>query len=98
MIDETVFAEWDEKIHTDLDTEFDDEVNKVIMEGASSHNMACEEARQRLIQRHPKVFADELNGNAMKMEPVSVKFKPDAVKPKVAYTAREPLVHWRPAA
>ena len=53
---------------------------------------------QRIINLHPKVFADELNGNAMKMEPVSVKFKPDAVKPKVAYTAREPPVHWRPAA
>ena len=30
-----------------------------------------------------QVFTDELNGNAMKMEPVSVKFKPDAVKPKL---------------
>ena len=58
----------------------------------------CEEARQRIIEHHPKVFADELNGNAMKMDPVSVKFKPDTVKPKVAYTAREPPVHWRPAA
>ena len=34
----------------------------------------------------------------MKMEPISVKFKPDAVKPKVAYTAQEPPVHWRTAA
>ena len=54
--------------------------------------------RQRIIKCHPKVFADELNSIAMKMEPVSVKFKPDAVKPKVAYTAREPPVQWRPAA
>ena len=60
--------------------------------------MVFEEARQRIINRHPKVFVDELNGNTMKMDPVSVKFKPDAVKPKVAYTEREPLVHWRPAA
>ena len=34
----------------------------------------------------------------MKMEPVSVKFKPNAVKPKGAYIAREPPVHWLPAA
>ena len=54
--------------------------------------------QQRIIKCHPTVFPDELNGNAMKMEPVSVKFKPDAVKPKVAYSAREPPVHWRPAA
>ena len=34
----------------------------------------------------------------MKMEPVSVKFRPDAVKPKSVNTAREPPIHWRPAA
>ena len=45
IIDKTKFAEWDENIYNDLDTEFDDEVNKVIMEGASSHNRACEEDR-----------------------------------------------------
>ena len=68
------------------------------MEGASSHNRACKKARQRIIKQPPKVFAYQLNGNTMKMEPVSVKFRPDAIKPKVAYTAREPKVHWRPAA
>ena len=31
----------------------------------------------------------------MKMEPVKVKIKPNAIKPKVAHTAREPPVHWR---
>ena len=60
------------------------------MEGTTAHNIACEEARQRIIKRHLKVFADELNRNIMNMEPVSVKFKPDVVKPKVAYMAREP--------
>ena len=68
------------------------------MEGARGRDRACEEARQRIIKRHPKVFADQLNGNAMKMEPVSVKFRPDTVKPKVAYKAHESPVHWRPAA
>ena len=98
VIDKMKFAESDDNIYSDFDTEFKDEVNKVIDEGASAHTIGCEEARQGIIKRHPKVFADKLNGNAMKMEPVSVKFKPDAVKPKDAYTAREPPEHWRPAA
>ena len=36
VIDETEFTEWDENIHNDLNTEFDDEVNKVIMEGPAA--------------------------------------------------------------
>ena len=87
------FAEWDKKLYNNLDTEFEDEVNRFIAEGASSQDIACEEARQRLIKHHPKVFTDKLSGNAMKIEPVSVKFKPDAVKPKVAYTVRKPPIH-----
>ena len=97
VIDETNFAEWDETIYNNLDTEFDDEVNKVITEGASSHDKVCEEARPRIIKQPLKVFADELNSNLMKMEPVSVKFTPDAVKPKVAYTAHKPPMYLRPA-
>ena len=98
VIDKMKFAEWNDNIYSEFDTKFKDEVNKVAAEGESAHDIACEEVRQRIIKRHPKVFANELNGNAMKMDPVSVKFKPDAVKPKVAYTAREPPVHWQPAA
>ena len=48
------------------------------------------EALSEQIKKHPKVFTDDLKGNTMKMELVKVKFKPDAVKPKVAYSAREP--------
>ena len=87
-----------QKIYSEFDIKFEDKVNKVTAEGASAHDIACEKGRQRIIKRHPKVFADKLNGNAMKMDQVSVKFKPDAVKPKVTYMAREPQVHWRPAA
>ena len=39
-----------------------------------------------------------LNSNTKKMEPVFVNFKPDAVRPKMAFIARELPVHWRPAA
>ena len=80
-------AEWEEELYSNLHTDFDNEVNKLIAEVNSIHDIVCEEGRQRIMKRHPKVFTDELNGNAMKMEPVSVKFKPDAVKPGVAYTA-----------
>ena len=82
IIDEKIFAEWDEDLYSDFDTEFEEEVNKVITEASSAHDIACEELKHRLIKRHPKVFTDELNGNTMKMEPVSVKFKPDAKKPR----------------
>ena len=61
-------------------------------------NIDCKKVRIRLIKKHPKVFNNKLNGNAIKIKPVSVKFKLDAVKPKIAYTAREPPVHLRPAA
>ena len=65
VIDKTKFAEWDLNIYSHFDTGFEDEVNKVIGEGAGSHNIACEVARQWLIKCHPKVFADELNGNSI---------------------------------
>ena len=71
VIDERKFAEWDEDLYSDFDTEFEEEINKVTTEGSSAHDIACEEMRQRLIKKHPKVFTDELNGNTMKMEPVS---------------------------
>ena len=93
IFDNNKFTEWDENLYNDLDTEFEDEINKVLEEGENSHDRACEEVRLRIIKKHPKVFSDKLNRKAMKMDPVSLKFKPDAVKPKVAYTAREPLVH-----
>ena len=46
VINETKLAEGDENIYSNFDTEFEDEVNKVITEGANSHDIACEEARQ----------------------------------------------------
>ena len=97
-IDERKSSEWDDDLYGDFEAEFEEEVNEVNAEPLTEHDKACNAMRDRLIQKHPKVFTDELNGNTMKIEPVSVKFKPDAKKPRVAYTAREPPVHWRPAA
>ena len=41
VIDETMFAEWDDNIYSDFDTESEDEVNKVLAQGARDHNITC---------------------------------------------------------
>ena len=69
------FQQWDEELFNNLDTEYEEEINRLIAEDASPHDIDCEEVRHRLIKKHLKVFADELNGNVMIMEPVSVKLK-----------------------
>ena len=33
------FAEWDEELYSDLNTDFEDKVNKLITEGASSYDI-----------------------------------------------------------
>ena len=55
VIDETKILEWNDNIYSDFDTEFEDKVNKVLAEGASAHDIGCEEARQRIIKRHPSL-------------------------------------------
>ena len=60
-------------MYNDIDTEFKDKVNMLIAEEADGHDIHHEELRQMLIKKHPKVFPDELNGIAMKMETVLVK-------------------------
>ena len=87
-INTTKSAKWDNELYHDPDTKLKEEVNKLITEGAGNHDINCKEVR-----KHPEVFKDKLKGNAIKMEPVSVKFKPDAVKPKIADTARQPSIH-----
>lgn len=67
------FQERDEELFSDLDTKFEEEINKLVAEGATPHDIDCKEVRIKIIKKHPKVFDNELNGNAMKMKPVSVK-------------------------
>ena len=45
VIDKMKFEEWDDNIYSNFDTEFEDEGNKVTAEGASAHDIACEEVR-----------------------------------------------------
>ena len=64
-------------------------------EHLSEKDKLLSEMRERLINAYPKVFADTLQGSSMDVEPVTVELRPDARKPKMAYTAREPPVHHR---